>query len=241
MFGARQAWRIEQNDRVLDFAGGPGITVFAESGASAVSRHSHPAWKVVLPDRGTGLLVPPRFDHACAASSAFAAVFLDPWCVRYGPGAAGPVPLEPSTVRRVRDALGEQLDLDALQDALTALPWCAGGEVDPRVAHAVRACAGHDDLGDVAREVSLSPSRLRTLVREEVGIPLGTLRRWQRLRTAVAALPYAAPAQAAALAGFADQAHLTRTARRLTGRTPASLRPDPQSPQKGPRRPTSAK
>ncbi|MER5541074.1 helix-turn-helix domain-containing protein [Streptomyces sp. NPDC002589] len=44
-----------------------------------------------------------------------------------------------------------------------------------------------------------------------------------RLRVAVADLPRESAASAAAVAGFADQAHFTRTARSLLGRTPASI------------------
>ncbi|MGO4418134.1 helix-turn-helix domain-containing protein, partial [Streptomyces sp. MCAF7] len=78
-------------------------------------------------------------------------------------------------------------------------------------------------LGAVAAEVGLSAPRLRALVREAVGTPLAMLRQWARLRDVVAALPGASPATAAAYAGFADQAHLTRTSRKLIGRTPGSL------------------
>lgn len=58
-----------------------------------------------------------------------------------------------------------------------------------------------------------------------MGIPLSTLRQWARLRDALTAPPGTPLAVAAADAGFADQAHLTRTARALVGRTPGSLRP----------------
>jgi AraC-like DNA-binding protein len=50
------------------------------------------------------------------------------------------------------------------------------------------------------------------------------VRMWQRLRTAMLSPPDKPIALAAADAGFADQAHLTRTARRLVGQTPAAWR-----------------
>ncbi|RJL32280.1 helix-turn-helix domain-containing protein [Bailinhaonella thermotolerans] len=93
------------------------------------------------------------------------------------------------------------------------------------MAHAVRRSGGARFLADVAAEVGLSPPRLRALVREEAGVPLVRLRAWERLRDAVARLGAAPVAPAAADAGFADQAHLTRTARALIGRTPATFRP----------------
>jgi AraC-like DNA-binding protein len=46
---------------------------------------------------------------------------------------------------------------------------------------------------------------------------------WRRLRTAILDLPAKPIALAAVDAGFADQAHLTRTATRLVGQTPGDL------------------
>ncbi|NRQ40718.1 helix-turn-helix domain-containing protein [Nonomuraea sp. NN258] len=83
-------------------------------------------------------------------------------------------------------------------------------------------------MGSVAGAVGLSAPRLRALARAELGVPLARLRRWARLRAAIACLPGHPVADAAAMAGFADQAHLARTARDLIGRTPSSIggRPD---------------
>ncbi|WP_231627087.1 helix-turn-helix domain-containing protein [Streptomyces apocyni] len=203
--------------------------MFAETSAATVARHRHPAWKVVLPVGGhvtvgemaaAGVLVPPQLDHACATSSAFVAVFLEPWCVRPGLGLSR---LESSTVRRLLDALGEDMDLAALHREVSTVTGEAP-VIDPRVAHAVRVCGQAKQLDAVATEVGLSPPRLRALVRSTVGVPLARLRQWRRLRTAVAALPGSTPASAAAVAGFADQAHLTRVTRELSGRTPGSLK-----------------
>ncbi|MFD9908377.1 helix-turn-helix domain-containing protein [Streptomyces sp. NPDC059063] len=238
MVGARPCRRIEQNERGgTAFVAGDGITVFAEPGAYAVSAHRHPVWKAVLPRSGevsvdgatgaagAGVLVPPQYAHTCAASSGFVAVFLDPWCVRADP--SGPTWLGARTARRLLDALGHGglgVDVEALRRELAA---AAGppATVDPRVVCAVRGSARAARLDTLAADVGLSPARLRALVRTEVGIPLGALRRWQRLRTAVGALVAdgGAIAAAASDAGFADQAHLTRTVRTLAGRTPGSL------------------
>ncbi|WP_239590296.1 helix-turn-helix domain-containing protein [Streptomyces aureoverticillatus] len=195
-------------------------------------------WKAVLPLRGgvrvngsvgAGVLVPPQYAHTCATSTGFVAVFLDPWRLRAD--RSGPTWLDARGVRRLVEALGECGAADgfgpgALCCELAAL---AGppAPVDPRVLHAVRGGPGALRLTEVAAEIGLSPTRLRALVRAEVGVPLGVLRRWRRLRTAVGALVDGGGviADAAAAAGFSDQAHLTRTARTLVGRTPASLRP----------------
>ncbi|MEU8889987.1 helix-turn-helix domain-containing protein [Streptomyces sp. NPDC048442] len=245
MIHSPRAWVLEQNDRRTVFASGPGATVFAESRPFRVAPHRLPAWKAVLPIGGHaqlrrpgrplvvahGLIVPPRLAHACAATSPYVALFVDSWLL---PSCPGPVRLDAGEVRRLLAALGTTdsegpgtcVDLAAGYAELRAL---AGrpSPLDPRVAHAVHLCTWRDPdtpLASVAVEVGLSDPRLRALVRRDVGIGLAHLRRWGRLRTAVAGLPDSTVALAAATAGFADQAHLTRTARDFTGRTPASLR-----------------
>jgi AraC-like DNA-binding protein len=239
MVTATRAWALERNDRRLAFVSGPGATMFAESGASGVTAHRHPAWKVVLPLGGrvevrpdggrafaaAGVVVPPEFAHACAASSAYVALFIDPWDLPPGPGCRR---LDASVVRRLHAALGDTgtgADLGAARAELAALVG-GGRPLDPRVAHAIRESTRvdpRDRIQDIAADVGLSPPRLRALVRESVGIPLVRLRRWARLRAAVAGLSAGSVAAAAATAGFADQAHLARTARGLLGRPPGSI------------------
>ncbi|MET9343102.1 helix-turn-helix domain-containing protein [Nonomuraea sp. NPDC003804] len=277
----------------MAFAPGGGLTVFEENGPAAVARHLHPVWKVVLPERGTavagrvrgaGLLVPPQLAHTAAVTSAYTALFVDPWLL----GAPREVTaLDGHAVRRLRDALtrgaalpelvalaGPAPALDprvahALALATTSPPAAAPG---PRVhtattapglpvhtadavapglpvhamaavppglpVHAITADLGlpvHAMAADspelpihaIAAEVGLSVPRLRALVRASVGIPLVRLRQWARLRAAVAQLACSSVASAAATAGFADQAHLARTARAMLGRTPVSLSTHP--------------
>ncbi|KOV61049.1 hypothetical protein ADK64_29085 [Streptomyces sp. MMG1121] len=246
MIRSPRTWVLEQNDRRIVFAAGTEATMFAESRPFRVSEHRMPAWKVVLPIGGhaellqpgqrmvaaPGLIVPPQLSHVCAATSPYVALFIDSWLLASCPG---PVRLEAGQVRRLLAALdaagsegpGTHVDLVA---GYTELRAVAGdpAPLDPRVAHAVHACMLCDPgmpLASIADEVGLSAPRLRALVRQDVGIALAHLRRWGRLRTAIAGLPDGAAALAAAAAGFADQAHLARTARDFIGRTPASLRP----------------
>ncbi|MFF5211207.1 helix-turn-helix domain-containing protein [Streptosporangium sp. NPDC000396] len=243
MVTATRAWALEQNDRRLAFAAGTGTTMFADTGPFAVTRHRHPAWKVVLPVGGDvtvatgggrplvapGIVVPPQLAHACAAASPYVTLFVDAWLL---PSGVGLRRLEAAEVRRLLAALGATgvddttvaPDLAAARAELMTLTG-GGGHLDPRVLHALRTCPHREDLSQIAGDVGLSPARLRALVRASVGIPLARLRRWARLKAAVATLAHASVADAAATAGFADQAHLTRTARDLIGRTPRSLRP----------------
>ncbi|MFF0523418.1 helix-turn-helix domain-containing protein [Actinomadura nitritigenes] len=214
--------RLERNDRLLL---APGLTLFSQGGPFRVTEHRHPAFKIVLPFGGQvtvhpsgdrpitapGVIVPPQYAHACSTDSGFTALFIDPWLL---PSALAPTTLDAGTVRRLLDA--------SCMAEVTGLTG-QGPELDPRVVRALRACPG-ESLAAIAAEVDLSASRLRTLVRAAVGIPLVRLRQWARLKTAVFALPHASVAATAAASGFADQAHLARTSRTMLGRTPASLR-----------------
>ncbi|NBE56448.1 helix-turn-helix domain-containing protein [Streptomyces boluensis] len=238
MLDPSRTWTLEQNDRRRLFAAGPRATLFAESEAFTVGRHRHPAWKVVLPATGhailtqdghppltaPGLLVPPQLTHACTTTSAYAALFIDPWSLT-GAG-RGPVRLELPAVRRLLAALGPlgQPDLTAAHTELLALTGRPVPILDARVAHALRELTRPAPLTELATEVGLSPPRLRTLVREQIGIPLARLRQWSRLREAIATFPGTTLATAAATADFTDQPHLTRTTHTMLGRTPGSLR-----------------
>ncbi|WP_326846953.1 helix-turn-helix domain-containing protein [Streptomyces kaniharaensis] len=237
-----RAWALERNDRRLVFASGPDGAMFAETGAFGVTAHRHPVWKVVLSPHGlvetrlpgqhpitsAGVIVPPQFLHTAAASASYTALFLDPWRLR---PELGLTCLDRAAVRRILAALdrseapGPGADLAAAGAELTALTGAAH-PLDPRVAHAIAESTRADPpaaIGSIAADVGLSPPRLRALVRVSVGVPLVQLRTWARLRTAVAALHDGSVAAAAASSGFADQAHLARTARSLLGRTPASM------------------
>lgn len=76
----------------------------------------------------------------------------------------------------------------------------------------------------LAAEVALSPSRFRHLVKDLVGMPVRPYLRWLRLRRALTlAAAGASVTQSAQDAGFADAAHLTRTARRHFGVTPGEI------------------
>ena len=112
-------------------------------------------------------------------------------------------------------------DLSAATVELTQLVGRTA--IDSRLAFVIEALPAADRLDGLAAEVGMSPSRLRSLAREEIGVPLTQLRLWSRLARAISWLPYGPTAAAAAAAGFADQAHFTRTARRFLGRTPGDL------------------
>jgi AraC family transcriptional regulator len=82
------------------------------------------------------------------------------------------------------------------------------------------------ELGDVAREVGVEPTRLAKAFRAGFGAPLGTYQRRLRLEWAAGRLATTdEPLGRIALqAGFYDQAHFTRHFRRHTGQTPGAYR-----------------
>jgi len=133
-----------------------------------------------------------------------------------------------SLTERVGDADGWQARLGALVDALLARLGDARPVDELTVACAAMVSARPDrPLAELAREVALSERQLRRRVEDAVGYPPHTLARIQRfqrfLRAARAAGPGRHLARVAAEAGYADQAHLTRESRRLSGLPPAAL------------------
>lgn len=238
-------WRLERNDRRIVFAGDESAVLFADTATAAVSRHRHPAWKIILPLRDEpaevhgspsgridppAVLIPPQWPHASRVVGGHLAVFLDPQVL---PPHNGPLVLSRDDKSRLRDALATGDDLGTAPD-LAAIRYelslhGPGTRLDPRVAQAIDHLDEATTLADVAHTVGLSAPRLRSLVQTQIGVPLAALRRWRRLRNAVTALPGGSVADAAADAGFADQAHLARTARDMIGRPPSSLLP-PASP-----------
>lgn len=96
--------------------------------------------------------------------------------------------------------------------------------LDPALERALTALRQVQDCVDVsgaARSAGVSVSRLRTIARSELGVTLAEWLVWRKLDRACAALTRGARlVDAAARGGFADQAHLTRTMRRVFGVTP---------------------
>lgn len=83
---------------------------------------------------------------------------------------------------------------------------------------------GAGAIAQAARAGGVSVSRLRALAAAELTAPLTHWRLWRMLECAVGELRAGHPAAVAAQnAGFSDQAHLIRTARRLLGITPSTL------------------
>ena len=99
---------------------------------------------------------------------------------------------------------------------------------DPRVLAAVEYIRERVDqpvsLPEVARAAHLSPERFRHLFVQETGMPLRTYLLWRRLLHVWTLLMQGETLSGAAhAAGFADSAHLSRTARTMFGLPPSVL------------------
>jgi AraC-like DNA-binding protein len=218
--------------------------VLQHAASQAIEQHSHPAWKIIIPNAGyvswkcgqgparraAGVILPPQLPHAANVASGSTVVFIDPWFLGLGPGHGRAIPLDTPTIEQVRaywyqngegdpDNFARDTVLFLRQRQL--LPDAVS--IDPRVAVALRNLPVADCIQHVAATVGLSPSRLRALIQIQTGTPPARLRTWLRLRAAIINLQMMPIAVAATDAGFADQAHLTRTATRLVGHTPRDI------------------
>jgi AraC-like DNA-binding protein len=213
-------------------------------GGPAGSEQAHPQWTILLPLAGhivwwtgqypgrreAGVIFPPRVPYRASSRAGHISVFIDSWFQGLGPGQHTAVPLGDPTVSHLRFLWSRADVADLDESAREALAYLRREGVlppavviDPRVETALRDLRAAECVDHLAAGVGLSPSRLRALIRDLTGISPARLRMWQRLRAAMLSLPDTPIALAAADAGFADQAHLTRTTTRLVGRTPGEL------------------
>jgi len=190
--------------------------------------HSHIAVQVVIGDEcvvelasgerlvGPAIAIRPHIRHRLLPMADVRVYLIEP-SSDFGAAVLATLPAAPVAV--LDDA---QVWLDRLSEA------CAVQALDPRLLAAMALLQQGDGfvtgLGQIAAAVELSPARLRALAARELGMPLGRWRRWAAIRRAsMAMIDGASPAEAAAVAGFADQPHFSRTTRAMLGLTPAGL------------------
>jgi AraC family transcriptional regulator len=105
-----------------------------------------------------------------------------------------------------------------------AAPEPSDTRVLAAIAHIVARIDDAPSLEEVASLVNLSPSRFRHLFVAETGMPMRTYVLWRRLLHVWSLLMRGETLTSAAhAAGFADSAHLTRTARAMFGLPPSVL------------------
>lgn len=182
--------------------------------------------------RFDGVVVASNVPHALHADDAIVLVYVEPLS---DVGAAASAflgdrdfaALPGETVRSLRERSRSLADATAALAESFGVTSGAGRQElarGRRIEAAIEArLDGRVRLGDVARDVGLSSSRLATVVRRATGLSLRPLVRWCRLRTAVAAVARGATlTEAAHAGGFSDSAHFTRTMRRVFGVAPSA-------------------
>lgn len=240
------AWRIERSGNVV-FAGvGRGLTWFGSStppptspapARPAPGLARHPAWQVALgwdgpvristgplgaPLAAPACLIPPGLPRGPDDDSTRILIWIDPQLVARLPLTA-PTALDRRAGDRLRTAIGDGTpDADDLAAAVTDTLGRAP-EIDPRLRHALDGLGRAGSMAELAEETGVSARRLRQLAATAVPTGLADLRRWHRLRHAGLRYPFQSAAEVAYDVGFADQAHLIRTSRALTGTTLAAV------------------
>lgn len=178
---------------------------------------------------GPGLLVRSGVPHVLAPCPDATLIFLEPQ-----------TPLAshvdrscaPGGIVALADDLASQMmapgPLSHRMATLAAAAGAVAPAIDPRLAQALAFLAteaGPRALSRAAALAGLSTARLRALAHARLGTSLATWRAWRRFERAGQAMAAGATlAQAAAEAGFADQAHFSRAMRRTFGITPGAAR-----------------
>lgn len=177
-----------------------------------------------------GVLLGPDVAHRYDGRGArVLTIFLDPES-RRGRSLVGAlvgracVPLDRALIEGEIASLAAADDLGARRAALDAILTKASGDaprapLDRRIARALDALrVAPISLADLAAGAALSESRFRHLFASEVGLPFTRYLLQRRLQRAAEALAEGSTvAGAAHAAGFADEAHLSRTFRRSFG------------------------
>ena len=174
-----------------------------------------------------GLITRPGYRHVLQPAQAVTLVHIEPHLplantLLAAAGEAGTSPLAPA----ITEALRQAASLGDCMAALTQLAPPRNPVLDPRIAQALDwlvSATASDAIAQAAAMCSVSDSRLRTLARESLGTSLSQWLTWRKLEASGRAMLAGAPlAQAAHAGGFADQAHFTRTMRKVFGITPQS-------------------
>jgi AraC-like DNA-binding protein len=175
----------------------------------------------------SSFLVPPEFPRAIAFGA------------RFHPGAAPVVLRTPAASMADRHVHLSDIDarLEARLDdrmlhsgaplatfADELYRWLRDARApDAAIAEAVRLLDRGESVASTAERTFVSERALQRRFSEHVGYGPKTLQRVQRFQRFLTALPRVPLARAALLAGYADQPHLTREVRRLSGLTPQRL------------------
>jgi len=225
-----------------------GMRILYVGPLAATTRHSHHAAQIVVAPQGLDIedganrriraraavvVIPPRRHHRHGACTHAAVLFLDgddPTSRELSRNADRQCPAWERDLVDVsipRDPTAEQASA-LLATILARVQGAVAVRESPGLQHpAVRRMrayldrSDHVDLGSLAQQAGLSPRQMRHAFALEVGLSMRAYLRWKRLLRAAAAVEAGASlSAAAAAAGFADSAHLSRVFRDQFGITP---------------------
>ena len=177
---------------------------------------------------GNTIVIQPMVEHRLIAKDFVSVLYLEPqtplafWVVDAIGG---------SDIVVVEDSgfLGFEAELP-LQDwirKLSDMEPTDGSTIDRRLTDALEQLAENPRelrIAEIAMQLGLSDSRLRYLARHHLGFPLTTWMLWRKLDRAARALyDGESLVDASLIGGFSDQAHFSRTMRRMFGITPGAL------------------
>jgi AraC-like DNA-binding protein len=213
--------------RVMPSSPGPPVEVWPDAGVDVIWQQGRPAL-VAGPDTGP---MPATIESGAVLVGA-----------RFRPGAAGPalgLPMHELRDRRIalseiRADLDRKLSSDLTPDMAVGRVVEIVGEMvaaeppDPLVRHAATRLADPaESLDDLMEQGDVSGRQLRRRFVQALGYGpkvLERVLRFQRFVKLLETTPVANLATAAVDLGYADQAHMTRECRRLSGKTPRELR-----------------
>lgn len=178
---------------------------------------------------GSAIFVRPGVKHGLSVSEDITLVLLEPQTpiARYilALCSADLIGKIPSAIAHI---LRQSEPLEQLAKTLQNLIPIDQVDIDPRLERALHFLSTaplKNAIKNAAMDCGLSAPRLRVIAHQQLGIPLSKWILWRAISRASAAIVDGDDLAGAAFAGgFADQAHYTRTLRKLIGLTPGEAR-----------------
>ena len=176
---------------------------------------------------GRIVLIKPMVEHFVAVSKNVAChIFLAPQAAftekldRLG-GDNGISELAPNAL-----PFNSQMGDEQIFNTLDQLTQTDNADIDHRLAAVLEdldSAPSKASLADMAARCDLSPSRLRTIAKQQLGVSLSALIVWRKLVKSMEVLASGSTlSEAAQAGGFSDQAHFSRTTRKMLGITPSN-------------------